>query len=89
MLDTAYGEIERAFARWSEQPAQAGAILGREIAAMDQRLSRPVFTNAGGDLHVTIPPSPNIVPPGPYLLFIVDDDGVPSEGHAILVGSGP
>lgn len=34
MLDTAYGEIERAFARWSELPAQAGAILGREIAAM-------------------------------------------------------
>jgi len=34
MLDTAYGEIERVFARWSELRAQAGAILGREIEAM-------------------------------------------------------
>ena len=34
MLDTAYGEIERVFARWSEARAQTGAILGREVDAM-------------------------------------------------------
>jgi hypothetical protein len=55
---------------------------------MDQRLSRPSFASAGGELHVHIPTSPNIVPPGPYLLFLVDGGGVPSEGHMIVIGAG-
>ena len=33
MLDTAYSEIARVFAAWSEHRAQAGAILGRDVTA--------------------------------------------------------
>lgn len=34
MLDTAYGEIARAFAAWMTQSEQVGAILGRTVDAM-------------------------------------------------------
>lgn len=34
MLDTAYGAIAAIFADWERNPAQVGAILGREVTAM-------------------------------------------------------
>jgi hypothetical protein len=34
MLDTAYGDIARAFAAWMTQREQVGAILGRDVDAM-------------------------------------------------------
>jgi Domain of unknown function (DUF1929) len=48
-----------------------------------QTLYRAVFTAAGGVLSVTAPATGRVAPPGPYLLFIVDDQGVPSEGKVV------
>src|SRR6185312_15610107 len=31
-------------------------------------------------VSVTVPQEATIVPPGPYMLFLVDDKGVPSQG---------
>jgi hypothetical protein len=36
-------------------------------------------------VSVTVPPQPTIVPPGPYMLFLVDDKGVPSEAKIVDV----
>ena len=36
-------------------------------------------------VSVTVPPEPTIVPPGPYMLFLVDDKGVPSEAKFVDV----
>jgi hypothetical protein len=32
-----------------------------------------------------VPQEPTIVPPGPYMLFLVDDQGVPSEAKTVDV----
>jgi hypothetical protein len=36
-------------------------------------------------VSVSVPPEPTIVPPGPYMLFLVDDKGVPSEAKFVDV----
>jgi hypothetical protein len=38
-----------------------------------------------GGLSVTLPASPNIAPPGPYMLFLVNGNGVPSVGRIMIV----
>lgn len=38
----------------------------------------PVLTRVGGQLGVSLPENPNLAPPGWYMLFLVDHDGVPS-----------
>ena len=43
-----------------------------------QRIIRLNFTQAPGGLSVTAPSDPNIAPPGYYMVFIVNADGVPS-----------
>lgn len=57
---------------------------------MDQRLiglcgpsPQPPCTAAGGVLSLTTPPNGNIAPPGYYMLFILDSDGVPSKAQFI------
>lgn len=56
----------------------------------DQRLVELPFTaTAAGELIASVPPDPNIVVPGVYLLFVLDADGVPSEGHFVRVPSLP
>jgi hypothetical protein len=45
---------------------------------MDQRLIELSYTAGAGDLTVTAPPNGNIAPPGYYMLFIVNNSGVPS-----------
>jgi hypothetical protein len=48
-----------------------------------QTLYRAAFTVVNGQLSVTAPATGRVAPPGPYLLFIVDDQGVPSEGKLV------
>ncbi|MCD2197069.1 DUF1929 domain-containing protein [Actinomycetospora endophytica] len=36
-------------------------------------------------VSVTVPPEPTITPPGPYMLFLVDDKGVPSMAKIVDV----
>jgi len=46
-----------------------------------QRLVPLSFSQAAGGLSVALPASRTTAPPGPYLLFIVNADGVPSAGR--------
>jgi len=52
---------------------------------MDQRICRPAFGPGPGGLSVTAPPDPNICPPGYYMLFILNTDGVPSVAKMIRI----
>lgn len=53
----------------------------------EQRLIPLEFQSSNsGMLEVNSPESRNIAPPGYYMLFIVDDSGVPSEATIVLVG---
>lgn len=52
----------------------------------DQRLVPLQFTKASGQLTLNMPASRHAAPPGHYLLFIVDANGVPSEGAMIKLG---
>jgi hypothetical protein len=45
---------------------------------MDQRVVGLSFTAGNGVLNVTSPPNGNIAPPGYYMLFVLNSDGVPS-----------
>ena len=44
----------------------------------NQRFVPLTFQSTGGSLTVQPPPNRNIAPPGPYMLFLVDTNGVPS-----------
>jgi Domain of unknown function (DUF1929) len=44
-----------------------------------------VISRNGGVVRATVPQNPNIAPPGPYMLFLVDDAGIPSVASLIRV----
>jgi hypothetical protein len=52
---------------------------------MDQREVGLSFTAGKGTLTVTAPPDGNIAPPGYYMLFILDQSGVPSVAKFLHV----
>jgi hypothetical protein len=52
-----------------------------------QRIHFLPFTQAAGGLNVTIPASANLVPPGYYMLFLLNSTGVPSVGKMVRVGA--
>ena len=54
---------------------------------MGQRLNTVAFQMGtdGQSLVLTPPASGRIAPPGPYMLFIVNDQGVPSVAHIIVL----
>ena len=62
---------------------RAGAVT--HAFDMEQRLVGLSFKNVSGVLDVTAPANGNLAPPGYYLLFIVDDAGVPSVAQFIHV----
>ena len=56
---------------------------------MGQRIIRPSFSLASGGLNVAAPSSRNIAPPGYYMLFILNSNGVPSVAKIVQIsGSG-
>jgi hypothetical protein len=59
--------------------------LGSVTHAFDQntRFVRLTFTATPGEISLTAPSNPNLAPPGHYLLFLVNRNGVPSEGKII------
>jgi len=68
----------------------ASAVLIREGAAthafdMSQRAVGLSFTTNGQTLTLTAPPNGNVAPPGVYLLFLVNTNGVPSVGQVVTV----
>jgi hypothetical protein len=54
---------------------------------MGQRLNTLRFQVAGDGLSLTVTPpvAGRIAPPGPYMLFIVNDKGVPSIASTVLL----
>ena len=56
---------------------------------MDQRLVGLSFTVGSGVLNVTAPPNGNIAPPGYYMLFILNNSGVPSLATFVQVTATP
>ena len=70
----------------------ASAVLVRSAASthafgMDQRMVGLSFTAGSGSLTVTGPPNGNIAPPGYYMLFLLNSEGVPSVASSVLVSS--
>jgi Domain of unknown function (DUF1929)/IPT/TIG domain len=56
---------------------------------MDERLVGMSFTAGSGTLNMTAPPNSNIAPPGYYMLFLINNKGVPSVASFVLLnGSG-
>lgn len=53
----------------------------------DQRHVTVDFVRDGNVLSVTVPSDPAVAVPGYYLLFLLDGDGVPSEGEFVQVCS--
>jgi hypothetical protein len=62
--------------------------LGSVTHAFDenQRFVPLNFSPAGNGLSVTAPANGNIAPPGHYMLFIVNNNGVPSMAKIIRIG---
>jgi hypothetical protein len=54
---------------------------------MDQRMVGLSFTAAAEALTVTVPSSENIAPPGYYMLFLLNSQGVPSIASFVHLGS--
>ena len=56
---------------------------------MDQREVEMSFTAGSGALTVTAPPNGNIAPPGCYMLFMLNNSGVPSVATFVQVTAQP
>lgn len=52
----------------------------------DQRLVPLSFSVSSGNLSLQMPASRHVAPPGHYMLFVVDRDGVPSESAIVKLG---
>ncbi len=56
---------------------------------MDQRIDQLTFTTAAGGLNVVAPGDANLSPPGYYMLFLVNGNGVPSVAKMVRIGMPP
>jgi hypothetical protein len=52
---------------------------------MNQRMNYLSFTTSGSTLTITLPTNPNLAPPGHYMLFVVDANGVPSVAKIVRI----
>jgi hypothetical protein len=61
--------------------------LGSVTHAFDsnQRFNELSFAPTTGGLNVTAPASPNLAPPGHYMLFLLNAKGVPSIGRIVRI----
>jgi hypothetical protein len=83
-----YGETFTVSTPYAAQVAQVRWIrLGSVTHAFDmnQRANTLSFTAQAGNVQVTAPSGPNLAPPGHYLLFILNRNGVPSVGQVVKV----
>jgi hypothetical protein len=56
---------------------------------MEQRYVPLSFTADGGQINATAPVNANVAPPGIYMLFAINQDGVPSVARMMRVGNEP
>jgi hypothetical protein len=54
----------------------------------NQRINRLPFAVGNGQLIVTVPTDPNLCPPGQYMLFILNSNGVPAVAKFVRLGMG-
>jgi hypothetical protein len=61
--------------------------LGTVTHAFDagQRANKLNFSVSGGNVEVTAPAGPRLAPPGHYMLFVLNRNGVPSAGKIIQI----
>ncbi len=52
----------------------------------DQRFINLTFETTVDGISVIAPANRNLAPPGDYMLFVLDENGVPSHGEFIMVG---
>jgi hypothetical protein len=52
---------------------------------MGQRANTLEFTPTEAGVNVSAPANPNLAPPGYYLLFVLNRNGVPSEGEIVRI----
>ncbi|HET7740300.1 MAG TPA: fibronectin type III domain-containing protein [Mycobacterium sp.] len=58
-------------------------------ADMGQHFVPLPFTASSGSLAATTPGSANVAPPGDYMLFVVDGNGVPSVASMVHISAAP
>ena len=54
---------------------------------MEQRFIELDFQDINNGVKVALPNSANIAPPGYYMMYLLDNKGVPSEAHMIRIAS--
>ncbi|MGH6842812.1 MAG: galactose oxidase-like domain-containing protein, partial [Methylocella sp.] len=62
---------------------------GADTHAFDseQRLIPLLFTQSGTQVTATLPASPHLIPPGYYIVFVLNSSGVPAVAPIISIGS--
>jgi hypothetical protein len=83
-----YGQTFQVQTPYAQQITKVTWIrLGSVTHAFDQnqRLNTLTFTSSAGALSVNTP-GQNEAPPGDYLLFLLNRNGVPSEGRVVRLG---
>jgi PKD repeat protein len=87
--EIAYGS---SFSVQTAEAAEIGKVslirLGSVTHAFDmnQRFQSLRFIRGAGSLSISAPTSGNRAPPGHYMLFLVNTNGVPSEARVVKVG---
>jgi hypothetical protein len=75
-------------------PASISQVNWLSLAAVthafneNQRMNKLSFTVGKGSLSVMVPTSRNLTPPGYYMLFILDNQGIPSMAKMVQVTKG-
>jgi hypothetical protein len=54
---------------------------------MEQRFIELEFTDTTGGIRASLPASASVATPGHYMMFLIDNQGVPSEGHIIKISA--
>jgi PA14 domain/Domain of unknown function (DUF1929)/Gylcosyl hydrolase family 115 C-terminal domain/Fibronectin type III domain len=55
--------------------------------SMTQRISYPTFSQATGGLNITTTSNANLLPPGYYMLFLLNGNGVPSVAKIVRIAA--
>jgi galactose oxidase len=83
-----YGETFNVQSPEAEDIAQVTWVrLGATTHSFDenQRFNRLKFTAGSSRLSVTAPANPNLAPPGHYMMFILNREGVPSKAKIVQI----
>jgi hypothetical protein len=88
--DMAYGSTVSVPATFAAGAAAKKVSLIAPMSVTHQsdpnaRLVDVPFTVSGGNLNLAIPDARNILPPGPYMLFVTDSNDVPSIAKWVMI----